>query len=195
MIRAIIFDCFGVLYVEAKDAYFSHFPEHYDELHDLNTRADHGFIDRQTYTEAVAKITGVSVEETAKAFMKEHVINKPLIDYIRNLKKHYKIGLLSNIGRDWMQDFFDEHQLHDLFDAVVISSQEGITKPNPLIFERTAERLGVSPDECIMIDDIKDNCDGAKAAGMRAILFDAKADPQQLDNLIASYGGDYAGTA
>ncbi|HMH70458.1 MAG TPA: HAD-IA family hydrolase [Candidatus Saccharimonadales bacterium] len=172
MINTLFFDCFGVLYVDVSHAYFSRFPEHHEALYDLNKQADHGFIDRTTYTQAVAKITGVSEEETARAFSREHVINQPLIDFIRGtLKSRYKIGLISNIGRGWIQDFFDEHQLHDLFEVVVMSSEEGITKPNPLIFERAADRMSVSPDECLFIDDIQANCDGAKQAGMQALLF------------------------
>lgn len=172
MTRAIIFDCFGVLYVEASHAYFSEFPQFHDELTNLNKQADHGFIDRDTYTKAVAKITGVSETKTADAFRKEHIINQPLVDYIRTiLKPHYKIGLISNIGREWIQDFFDEHALHDLFDVAVLSSEEGITKPNPLIFERAAGRLGVFADECVFVDDIEENCDGARQSGMKSIRY------------------------
>ena len=115
-IKAVIFDCFGVLYVDASEAYFSKFPEKYEELHDLNKMSNHGFIQRYDYTHAVSKITGEPVNEVDTAFRKEHVINQPLIELIRReIKPHFKIALLSNIGRDWLQDFFDEHQLHDLF--------------------------------------------------------------------------------
>jgi HAD superfamily hydrolase (TIGR01509 family) len=184
MIRAIIFDCFGVLYVPASTVYFAKFPDLHDELHDLNKMSDHGFINRRDYVVAVAKLTGVSEAEILKAFASEYVINQPLIDHIRAIKSRYKIALLSNIGHEWMSDFFDEHQLHDLFDVVVMSSQEGVTKPNPLIFERTAERLGVTSDECIMIDDRQDNCDGAMTAGMHALLCDTKFTPQVLEDFI-----------
>lgn len=172
MINTIFFDCFGVLYVDVSHAYFARFPQYHDELYDLNKQADHGFIDRKTYINAVAKVTGVSREETARAFMQEHTINQPLVEFVRNeLKPHYKIGLISNIGRGWIQDFFDEHQLHDLFEVVVMSGEEGITKPNPLIFERAVARMGVFSDECVFIDDNQANCDGAKEAGMHTILY------------------------
>lgn len=167
MIRGIIFDCFGVLYVDVSRVYFSKFPKLHDELHDLNKMSDHGFISRDDYLAGVAKLTGISEQETARAFRKEYVANKELIDYIKEkIKPRYKVGLISNIGRDWIQDFFDEHQLHDLFDEVTLSGEEGITKPNPLIFERTAERMGLLPDECVMIDDRLENVEGAEAAGM-----------------------------
>lgn len=168
MIRGIIFDCFGVLYTDASEAYFSRFPDLQDDLYDLNKMSDHGFIDRKEYIARVAEITGISEQATGVAFMHEFVANTPLIEYIRReLKPRYKIGLLSNIGRDWMQDFFDEHQLHDLFNVVILSHEEGIAKPNPLIFERMATRLGLLPEECLMIDDREENCQGAASIGMK----------------------------
>ncbi len=170
--KAVIFDCFGVLYVDVSEAYFAKFPDKREELHDLNKMSDHGFIDRQTYIEAVSRLTGEPPAAVASAFQKEHVVNAALITFIKNeLKPHYKIGLLSNIGRGWIQDFFDEHQLHDLFDASVLSGEEGITKPNPLIFERSAERLEVLPTECVFVDDRQENCDGATAVGMQAVHY------------------------
>ncbi len=171
-IKAIIFDCFGVLYLDASEAYFSKFSEKYEELHDLDKMSNHGFIERYDYIHAVSKITGEPINEVKKAFQKEHTINKPLIELIRSeIKPRFKVALLSNIGRDWLQDFFNEHQLHGLFDVVVLSSDEGITKPNPLIFERTAQRLDVYPDECLFIDDIAENCAGAESVGMQTMQF------------------------
>lgn len=172
MIRAIIFDCFGVLYVPTTSIYFDRFPEIREELHDLNKLSDYGFIGREEYITKVCDLTGIDKEETLRELTHEYTINQPLIDYIRtDLKPLYKIALLSNIGHEWMSDFFDEHQLHDLFDVVVMSSIERIAKPNPLIYERTAERLGVLPSECVMIDDLGQNCEGAKRADMQALLF------------------------
>lgn len=186
MIRAIIFDCFGVLYVPTTVMYFEKFPKLHDELYDLNKLSDHGFIGKSEYVAAVAKLTGISEEETLKEFQKEYTINQPLIDYIRSLKPRYKTALLSNIGDEWVKDFFDEHQLHDLFDEVVLSSKEGLSKPNPRVFERTTEKLGVFPDECIMIDDHAENCEGARAAGMKALDFGPKTTVKDVENFIRS---------
>ena len=186
MIRGIIFDCFGVLYVDVTKAYFSRFPEHYEELHDLNKMSDHGFIDKQAYISRVARITGISEVETLEGFAQEHVLNTALADYIPGLRSTYKVGLLSNVGRGWIEDFFNKHQLHDLFDEVVLSSEEGITKPNPMVFERTAQRLGLLPEECVMIDDHQENCIGAEAVGMKSILFSTnEALKTELEGLLA----------
>lgn len=170
--QAILFDCFGVLYVNAREAYFSHFPKYYDELHNLNKQADHGFIDQMSYIATVASLTGESEESVRRAIAEESTANTALLAYIRDeLKPHYKIGMISNIGRGWIDDFFSQHELHDLFDAVVLSGEEGITKPNPLIYERALERLNVFAANALFIDDNPGNCEGARSVGMKSETF------------------------
>ena len=56
-----------------------------------------------------------------------------------------------------------------LFDVVVESSIEGIRKPNPEIYRRACERLGVTPDECVFLDDLGINLKPARALGMHTI--------------------------
>jgi putative hydrolase of the HAD superfamily len=52
----------------------------------------------------------------------------------------------------------------------VISGDVGLNKPDPEIFHLGAERIGVPPQECVFVDDLKENCEGAEAVGMTAIL-------------------------
>jgi len=172
IVKAIIFDCFGVFYLDAHSSLVENFPSHQEELGNLRRQADYGFLDRAGYIDTIARLTSASHEELERIILHEHQINKPLIEYISTeLKPYYKIGLLSNIGRGWIQNFFDEQQLHGLFDAVVLSGDEGITKPHPQIYELMAEKLFVQPEECIMIDDLPENAAGADAAGMEGIVY------------------------
>ncbi len=185
-VKAIVFDCFGVLYVDVSKAYRAEFPDTRARLQAVDEASDRGLISREQYYAAVGDIIGRPYAAVRADFQREHTINKAAVGYIiHELKPHYKIGLLSNVGRDWIQDFFDEHQLHELFDAVVLSSTEGILKPDVEIFRRTAKRLGVRPEACIMIDDTPANCDGARAAGMQAILYeDFEAMKQALQQAL-----------
>ena len=181
--KAIIFDCFGVLYTDTKQSLLDIVaPERRQELHDLFTGNNYGLFGRQVYLERVAEIVGKSVNDVTEYIAHEHELNNTLIELIsEQLRPQYQIGLLSNIGREWMDDFFSKHQLHDLFDEVVLSGDEGVAKPNPAIYELIASRLGASTGECLMIDDIVDNCAGAEFAGMEAIHF--TSNPELLDTL------------
>lgn len=182
-IKAIIFDCFGVLYTDSKRSLLDIVPkDRYVELHDLFTGNNYGLFDRREYIRRVAEIVGISETEVTSYIAKEHVLNGKLVELIsEQLKGECRIGLLSNIGREWINDFFSTHQLHELFDGVVLSGEEGIAKPHPDIFTLTASRLGVAPSECLMIDDIEANCEGAQLAGMESIQF--RSNDQLLDEL------------
>ena len=172
-IKAIIFDCFGVLYIDNKTSLLAQVPfERRTEMRDINNASNYGYLSREEYLQRVSEVVGLSVKEVGDYIAEEHRLNNQLTALIaEQLKGQYKIGLLSNIGRDWIQDFFSKNQLHDLFDQVVLSGEESIAKPNPEAFTLMAERLGVDPGDCIMIDDIADNCEGAEVAGMQAIHY------------------------
>lgn len=172
MIKAIIFDCFGVLYLGAYRAMEEAYPDKALELSELTKQADYGFIEQSTYIQNIVELTGASEKEINEMIVDEYRLNTPLVEYIKQeLKPQYKIGMVSNIGRGWIQNFFDEYQLNDLFDAVVLSSDEGILKPHPQIYELVAERLDLEPENCLMIDDLPENIAGADAAGMSGIVY------------------------
>jgi putative hydrolase of the HAD superfamily len=182
-IKAIIFDCFGVLYTDSKQSLLDIVPlEKRQELQDLFTSNNYGYFGHQEYLDRAAAIVGKSSAEVAEYIAHEHRLNVTLVSLIsEQLKGEYKIGLLSNIGREWIYDFFSRHQLHDLFDEVVLSGEEGLTKPHPAIFELMASRLGVDTADCLMIDDIAENCGGAELAGMQAIEYTSNS--QLLERL------------
>lgn len=75
-----------------------------------------------------------------------------------------RTGMLSN---SWGRT--DYGGLVDFFDGVVISGAEGMRKPDPRIYRLAAERVGVPPEECIFVDDVARNVEGAVAVGMHAI--------------------------
>jgi putative hydrolase of the HAD superfamily len=78
-----------------------------------------------------------------------------------------RTGLVSNsmgAGR------YDRSTFGELFDGVVISGEVGLHKPQPEIFLLGAERAGVEPEACVFVDDLRENCEGAEAVGMTAVL-------------------------
>jgi putative hydrolase of the HAD superfamily len=75
-------------------------------------------------------------------------------------------GLISN---SWVMDHYTD-EIRQLFDVVVISAEVGLHKPQPEIYLLAAERLGVDPKDCVFVDDLRENCAGAEAVGMTAVL-------------------------
>jgi epoxide hydrolase-like predicted phosphatase len=92
---------------------------------------------------------------------------EPMVDAVRQLRASELLtGLVSN---SWSTAHYDRKLLAELFDAVVISAEVGLHKPQPEIYRLAAERLGVEPEVCLFVDDLKENCEGAEAVGMTAI--------------------------
>jgi epoxide hydrolase-like predicted phosphatase len=94
---------------------------------------------------------------------------EPMVDAVRQIRASELLtGLVSN---SWSTEHYDRKLLADLFDVAVISAEVGLHKPEPEIYLLAAERLEVDPAECVFVDDLKENCDGAEAVGMTAVRF------------------------
>ena len=78
-----------------------------------------------------------------------------------------RTGLITNSMGDTV---YDRSTFEELFDGVVISGEVGLHKPQPEIFLLGAERAGVEPRDCVFVDDLRQNCEGAEAVGMTAVL-------------------------
>ena len=76
-----------------------------------------------------------------------------------------RTGLLSNSwGLDYERDGWET-----LFDAVVISGECGMRKPEPAIFLHAAKCIGLRPEQCVFIDDMETNVAAAAACGMTGV--------------------------
>ncbi|MDB5167476.1 MAG: HAD-superfamily hydrolase, subfamily variant 3 [Candidatus Saccharibacteria bacterium] len=186
-VSAIIFDCFGVLVSEGwlpfKHKYFDNDPDKFEEATNMQKRADAGLTDHAGFVKNVADLAGVSPEQ-AHQEIDNTVTDESLLNYIATLKTDYKIGFISNASQSWMKEFFTPGQIA-LFDAIDISSETGLLKPDARAFEHIAEGLGASVDECILIDDQEGYCEGARAIGMKAITYqNLKSMQQQLDAFL-----------
>jgi epoxide hydrolase-like predicted phosphatase len=93
-----------------------------------------------------------------------------------------RTGLVSNSwGVDYARDGWDR-----LFDTVVISGEVGVRKPDRRIYRLAAERLGVAPEQCVFVDDLRPNVRGAVAVGMVGVHhLDRELTRLELDALFA----------
>ena len=78
----------------------------------------------------------------------------------------FRTALLSN---SWGCDEYPRADFPGLFDAVVISGECGMRKPEQAIFLHAAKGLGLDPEQCVFIDDIEANVAAAAACGMTGV--------------------------
>ncbi len=174
MIKAIIFDCFGVLVGDVlpdfATKYFADDAETTVQLWEYDDLVNKGKMTVSEFFTWLGAKSGLTEQEVAKELDK-HTCNQELFDYIRDrLNPAYKIGILSNMAYDMLDDLMGREN-RSLFDAEILSFAEGIVKPDERLYLKATERLNVLAGECLFIDDKERYCDGARAIGMQAMQY------------------------
>lgn len=183
MITAVFFDIGGVLLrtqtLEPRRAWERKFGLKDWELQHLFFNSDVGLaaqIGQVTTEDAwayVAQTLGASDEDIAgmrRDFFAGDVLDRDLIGLIQSLRPRYKTGVISNAMPDARESLSDRIN-GDTFDQLVFSAEEGVKKPDPVIYQRALERMGVVPEQSIFVDDMLLNVEGARAVGMCAIQY------------------------
>lgn len=172
MERAIIFDCFGVLYTGAKHHVLALAPfEHRERLDELFRQADYGYISSEQFYAQSAEFLQMSPRDFYALCQRQFIRNDRLVNEVAKLRKRHRTALLSNVNDSLIQQLFAAEELDHLFDEVILSSSIGMAKPSPEIFSYAAAKLGVAPEVCIMIDDLEENIRGAEQVGMTGVHY------------------------
>jgi putative hydrolase of the HAD superfamily len=154
-------------------------------LHDYES----GRITTRAFSKSVctlARLEDVSHEEFVAAWCDIFWLNEPVARIVSQLKhRGYRLILGSNTNDLHAAQFRRQFPATiGQFDALVLSHEVGHMKPLPQFFHACAEAAGSPPEACIFIDDLPENVEGAKAAGMTGLVYrDPEALVQQLSNL------------
>ena len=187
-IRNIIFDLGGViLNIDpqlTKDAFlklgWNDFYEDNNQLFikELFRNLEKGSSSPEVFREDIRKMIDAQREDieidTAWSAM---ILDIPpeRVRYLEELKKSYKLYLLSNTNeihrikfhRDFEADF--GYSLYDLFEHNFYSHEMGMRKPNPLIYLQALKEADLVPEETLFIDDMEENTEAAKTTGMKVL--------------------------
>jgi len=182
-IRAVYFDLGGVIvrteFQSPRQHLAERFGMEYDGLiklvFDSETarQASLGLIREDEHWAAVTRRLHLPESETQAVrdeFFAGDVTDLHLLDFMRGLRKQVKVGLISNAWSG-LRPWIISKKFADAFDAMTISAEAGVMKPDARIYQIALEKLGVAPAEAVFLDDSPDNVDGARAVGMLAIHF------------------------
>jgi epoxide hydrolase-like predicted phosphatase len=190
IIEAVIFDLGGVLLRTEDFSVRERLAERLNmDRHELEQfifggesgdKAQRGEISVEQHFENLRYQIGCTPEEFHRIideFFSQDRLDEQLVDFVRHLHKKYKTALLSNAWNDLRQVIADRWHFEDAFDAMVISGEVGLVKPDPKIFRLTLDRLGVTASQAIFVDDFQRNVEAARVIGLQAIRFQT---PQQV---------------
>lgn len=188
MLKNVIFDFGGVVYEYVPDyllGCFFHDAEDIALVKPIIYRRwpelDAGAIDYDGYVEETLPQLPERLREPARTFFYNWFRVEPPIEQtwalIARLKaRGYKIYLLSN-APTVLADALDLIPILKLFDGTVVSAPIRMAKPNANIFNHLLEKYGLTASECLFVDDIEANVEGARRCGLHGHVYaDADAD-------------------
>ncbi|HET7482816.1 MAG TPA: HAD family phosphatase [Actinomycetota bacterium] len=186
---ALIVDYGGVLTTPIQDSMMVFASELGIELQDLARVALKAYVDGDDDLVTSFETGRISEEEFSKAFAERlsqatgraiephgfvrrmfgnSTLEERMLEAVARIRDEgFKTALLSN---SWGLQGYPRDRFGGLFDEVVISGEVGLRKPDPAIFEMTVDRLDVSIEECVFVDDHPGHLKAALAAGMTTVL-------------------------
>lgn len=187
-VRAVIFDIGDVLEINPRSGWPARWADRLRiDLDHFESRLDRIWSPGATGAATLAEIE----QQTADAFdldrgtvaammedaWSEYIgtLNQELADYFVSLRPHYRTAMLSNSFVGAREREQEAHGLHEMCDLIVYSHEVGLLKPDLRIYHLVCDLLDVAPNQAVLLDDVQENVDAAKAAGMRAITFTSTA--------------------
>lgn len=183
MIKNIIFDLGGVLIDHNPEkTLYAHFKKEHADIvlkeifrNPLWLERDRGVVTSEDILSKkkhlIPEEIYSKVEEMTNDFFPYMPPFEKMYGFVKELKeKGYGIYLLSNVGKEFHRVKKDIPVL-ELFDGFVASSDYKVIKPEPEIYNILFEKFSLIPEECIFIDDVQKNIDGALKAGMHGHCY------------------------
>jgi putative hydrolase of the HAD superfamily len=198
-IQAVVFDIGGVLEVtpslgvsEMWESRLGLDPGEINRrMHDIWQGGAIGTIGEHDVHQAVAERLGLGerqLEEFMGGIWREYLgtANAELIGFARRLRPRYRTGILSNSFVGAREREQAAYGFEDLVDEIVYSHECGMSKPDPEIYALACERLRVEPAQVVFLDDYGPCVEGARQAGIHAVLYQDNAQAvRDIERLLA----------
>lgn len=196
MIKAVLFDIGGVLFTDPLRNIVKYVSEQTGKNPAMvrnamrakwgmykEARIDAGGFWQAGLDKIGAKMDIEELNEKACNMIKE--IDSMLL-FAKKLKENrYKLGIISNNTKEWFEYEKSKFRIDEIFDAIVLSCDEQVSKPNERLYRICAEKLNLEPEECVYVDDKESNLEPAEKLGMKTIHFENQ---NQLKNGLKLLG-------
>jgi len=107
-----------------------------------------------------------------KKIVREMIIpNGSMLVYTRKLGRHFRLFILSNHVREWIDFLERKYKFMNIFEKTYFSFNYGVSKPDLSFYQILLDENNLDPQECIFIDDSEKNVKKAQGLGMNGIVF------------------------
>lgn len=107
----------------------------------------------------------------------------------KELRSRHSVGIITDNKKDRIDLLKKLHNLSSAFDPIAVSAEVGVSKDDPKIFLGVLRKLGVNSDECIFIDNSRENLIAPGSLGIKTIYFDdEKQDFKALLAALRAHG-------
>lgn len=110
----------------------------------------------------------LDIRQLAAAAARGEELNPAMLELVAEVRRRCATGLLTNnvAEADWRSTFPFE-----LFDVVIDSSEVGVRKPDPKIYQELISRIDLSPERIAFVDDLPENLPAAEQLGIHVVQF------------------------
>lgn len=191
MIKAVIFDMDGVL-IDAKEWHFEALNEalqlfgyeisRYDHLITYDGLSTSQKLEMLTLEKGLPRKLHRFINELKQQYTVKRIFTEcyPVFAHeyaLSNLKKDgYKIVVASNSIKNTVQLMMERSDLYKYLDFFLCNQDVEQPKPSPEIYNKAIERLNISPEQCLVVEDNHNGIQAARDAGAHVMQVMSVAD-------------------
>lgn len=187
--KAFLFDCDGTL-IDTMTLHFESWEQVLREhgatrSMDFGAFLELGGMSGYEVADCLCGMTGASTDDVEGMVQRKRALFHeaverckaipPVADFARHISRTHPVAVVSGGHRSAVLRSLEVTGLNELFEVIVTPDMVARGKPAPDMFLLAAERLGVSPEDCIVFEDGLPGIEAARAAGMRVIIVEPKA--------------------
>ncbi|MDA1874201.1 HAD-IA family hydrolase [Bacillus cereus group sp. BY112LC] len=106
-------------------------------------------------------------------------IDQNTIHFLNQIKKHFKVGIITNGSTQRQKTKIFNTNLNRYFETIIISEEVGFSKPDKRIFELALNELNLQPENTLFVgDDLEKDIAGPQNANIKGVWFN----PQKIKN-------------
>jgi putative hydrolase of the HAD superfamily len=148
-----------------------------------NDDVNKGTMSLSDFNQAMSSRLGASID-WGEAYLTAVEPIKPMQELLERASQQYKVGLFTNSMPGIVSILKQRGLLPSLpYDAIIDSSEIGVTKPNAEAYAIAAQRAGCEPGEILLIDDLRGNLGPAEQAGWHVLQYDGSLPQDSLERV------------